>query len=103
MRIITAACCLALLLAGCAAARQESLPPESAAQLELEDPSGAERTASEAELNVAKVRCRTERVAGSNIPKRICLTDAEWAEVREVSQRAYDQLKRPMNAPPESQ
>lgn len=63
---------------------------------------GAAPSGSIAVPDVTRTRCKVERVAGSNIPKRICLTEAEWAEIREGSQQAYDEVRRGQQAPPES-
>ncbi len=42
--------------------------------------------------------CRRVHVTGSNIPQRVCMSRAEWSELREESQEAVRENNRDMNA-----
>jgi len=42
--------------------------------------------------------CRRVHVTGSNIPQRVCMSRAEWSELREESQEAVRENNRDTNA-----
>ena len=42
-----------------------------------------------------KIVCQLESIAGTRIPRRICRTEAQWAEITEQNKRMFeDQLNK---------
>lgn len=81
----------ACLLAGCASS-------PTTGEVAAEEASVASEAASTVAANAddkQRMRCVTERVTGSNLPKRICMTVAEWDALREASQEVGRGLQAP--------
>jgi hypothetical protein len=65
-----------------------------AAAVDSNEPQATAPAAVAADADDDKVICKTERVVGSNIPKRTCTTQRQLREIRESSQRALHELQR---------